>query len=198
MIRAVIFDTHGVVLTGERFSTLVKNKDENILKQVITFIKYDLQKYLRDHKHLEEAVATYVNRLQEKPREDFLKYWIASEQYVNRKLAVFIIELRHRGIRCYLSTSQDRYKVDYMKESMGLGLIFDDIFSSAAFGVAKTDRAFFAKIAKQLPGLSVSEILYWDDMSIDVEMAKESGFQAEVYKNFDDFRKKMEAYLRET
>lgn len=130
----------------------------------------------------------------EKSVEELLRYWFKSEHKVDENIIEAIKKLRQRGIKCYLATNQEKYRTEYFIHQMGLGRVFDGIFSSASIGAKKPEPAFFSHIKKSLAAVQGSEILYWDDAEENVKAAREFGFKAEVYTTFDQFKRKMTEY----
>jgi putative hydrolase of the HAD superfamily len=72
---------------------------------------------------------------------------------------------------------------------MGLDNKFDGMFVSCELGSRKPFTEFFTKAYQQLAPVSKSEILFYDDLAENVSAAKDFGFKAEHYHDFDSFQK---------
>jgi FMN phosphatase YigB (HAD superfamily) len=46
-----------------------------------------------------------------------------------------------------------------------------------------------------LKDVKAQEILFWDDIVENVEVARQTGLRAEIYTTFEEFEKKVEVYL---
>lgn len=196
MIRVIIFDAHGVILNGKRFSTVLEKKHGIPFSQTLHVLKAAIEHIISGNPNAAAEVEAYIHRYGwERKAEEFAKYWFATEQYVDKELITYVMKLRHLGITCCLATNQDNYKTKFMKERMGLSLAFDKIFSAGEIGYKKPDPRFFHAMMESFVGLSKEEVLYWDDTELTVKAAKDFGFHAEVYRDFKRFTEKMETYI---
>lgn len=127
--------------------------------------------------------------------DEFLKYWFKSEHKINQELIDYIQNLKIKGIKCYLATNQEKYRTDYMLNNMKFYNIFNKVYSSAHLGFKKPDLNFWEKILLDLKEFKKNEILFWDNSQINIESAKQFGLNAELYLNFNDFKKKMFKYF---
>lgn len=124
----------------------------------------------------------------EKSVDELLDYWFEGENYVDKKIIGAIRRLRQKGIKCILATNQEKYRFDYMKNRMGLGNVFDNIYCSAEIGLKKPDEEYLKYINDDLK-LKKEEIMFWDDRESYANAARSFGWQSYVYKNFEDFKK---------
>jgi len=143
-IKAVIFDADGMVINkpilfSERFS-----KEYNVpSEQIIPFFKNEFPKCKIGQADLKNILPKYLNAWGwEKGIDEFLRYWFESENYIDNDIIFEIDKLKEKDIRCYLATDQEKYRTDYMSDSMGLSTVFDKIFSSAYIGYEKNHFSF--------------------------------------------------------
>ena len=113
---------------------------------------------------------------------------------IDQALIDYIQQLRQRGIRCYLATQQEKYRTAYLLDKMGFARTFDGIFSSAYIGKLKDNPAFFIHILQQLQAIDGDTVLFWDDSSRNVQVARQVGLYAEVYEGFAAFQSTMSSY----
>ena len=128
------------------------------------------------------------------PVDEFLRLWFTSGQQVDDALLATAQHWRQKGIRCYLATNQERYRVDYLLTQSGLAGQFDGCFASCHLGYTKDNPAFFQAVLRALPDAQPDELLFWDDSSRNVETARAVGLRAEVYSTFDHFQQQMTVY----
>ncbi|RJQ25867.1 HAD family hydrolase [Candidatus Parcubacteria bacterium] len=196
MIKAVIFDADGMLLTGEMFSKRLSKEygiDENLIepffdtrfRDYIVVGKADLKKEIK--KYL--GVWGWKRSL-----EELLTYWFQGNDLDLRVIEV-IKKLRSQGIKCYLCTNQEKYRARYLINDLGFKSVFDNIFVSSFIGYKKPQREFFEHVMRELPEIKKGEILFWDDREKYIEGAKKFGFKTELYINFEGFREKIKKYF---
>ncbi len=191
MIKAIIFDSDGMVTPSKRFSDDLEAKFGISLQKSILFFKNEFQKCLIGEADLKEEFQKYLKKWECDKSVDFLiKYWFESQKDCDAQVLLKIKELQSMGIKCYLATNQEKYRTEYMKNEMGFEDIFDEIFSSAEIGLKKPDQTFFEYIYKKINKNNIfkNEIMFWDDEPKHIEQANKYGFNSFVYKNFIDFK----------
>lgn len=90
-----------------------------------------------------------------------------------------VARLRRR-VPCYLASNQDSYRAQVMREHLGYDDLLDGCFFSCDLGAAKPDPAYFAAVVAAL-ALAPEEILFIDDVEVNVVAARAAGLQAEVW-----------------
>lgn len=180
-----------------RFSQVLA-RDHNITTEVTDeYFKNDFILAETGRADLKEQLPKYLQKWGwQKSMDEFLKYWLESENYLDERLITGIKELRSRGIKCYLATNQEKYRADYMKREMGLDdRLFDQIFVSCEVGYLKPSMEFWSAIDTSLGNLNKDEVLVWDDTEKCVAGAHDFGFHSELYTDFDGYRAIMNNYL---
>ena len=195
-IKAIIFDTDGMVVNGEMFSVQFSRKYSISYDLIEKFFINEFQDCLVGKADVKEVLQKYLPVWKwEDSVDSLLNYWFTSEHHIDQQLVDYTKDLRKRGRKCYLATNQEKYRVKYALEQMKFGQIFDQIFFSALMGYKKPQKEFFEKMMKELASLQKHEVLYWDDVKKDVKAARDFGFYGEVYTKFEDFKEKVEEYL---
>ncbi len=189
-IKAVIFDADGMVILGERPSLRLM-RDFGVPKEKLDkFFDNEFRECIVGKADLKEKVRPYLKEWGwNRSEEDFFNFWFAESYYVDQRVLSLIKELRKREIFCILATSQEKYRVSFMKNEMGLGKVFDFIVATSLVGFRKNSNDFFEEIMKLIPGVERNEVVFWDDREKNVELGKDFGFQSVLYTNFDDFKK---------
>lgn len=189
MVKAVIFDLDGVIaVSHKRFSDRLGIRQE--LQD--EFFKGRFLDLLVGKGDLKEELKEYAPKWGWRGSvEELLDYWFKGEHVVDERVIKIIRGLREKGIKTYLATNQEKYRTAYAVHEMGLGEIFNDIFSSSGIGYLKKDAEFWRFVLERVPA-SPNEMLYWDDSQDHVEAARLVGIRAELYTDFRTFKEKLD------
>lgn len=189
MIRAIIFDADGVVISGgERFSERLAREHGIALETTASFFKNEFQQCLIGKADLREALTKHIfDWGWSGSVDELLEYWFLGESNVDERIVAAIKQLRLKGARCFLGTNQEKYRTEYFKKQIGFDEIFDGIFSSAYIGAKKPSVEFFTHILRTLQPMRTEEIFFWDDTPENVEAALHFDFQAALYETYEDF-----------
>lgn len=195
MIKVVLFDADGVLLTGTMFSTYLQTYLGLHEDVVQPFFDNEFKKCLTGQSDIKDELPKYLKRWGwTKNVNDFLELWFKSEHIIDNRLITYIQTLRKKGINCSVATNQERNRVEYMRSQMGFNTLFNKIYASSHLGYIKSNKNFFAKVLQDLPSMQKKEILFWDNSMRNVLVAKKFGINAEYYISFPDFQKKIQKY----
>ena len=188
-IKAVVFDADGMVVKGDRPSLRLARDYHVPMEKLNLFFDNEFKDCVLGKRDLKEAVAPYLPKWGwEGSVEDFLHFWFTESYHNDEEVISVAKKLKSGGIICILATNQERLRVSYMKNQMGLSKVFDHVIASSDIGYRKPQVEFLEAIMKLLPGISPSEVLYFDDREANVESAKMFGFQTKLYKSNKDMR----------
>ena len=195
MIKIIIFDTDGVLIHHEMYFSQRFSKEFGIpMDDVLQFFKNEFQLCLVGKADLKEELAKYFPKWKwERTVDELLAFWFENENNVDKRILENVTSLRKNGIRCYLDTNNEKYRVKYLFEDMGLKNYFDGSFSSAELGYLKPQQEFWAMIHEHLGHPDKKNVLVWDDDEKNVESAKFFGFNSEFYSTFDGYKKVMKS-----
>lgn len=197
MVKTIIFDADGMVikrgiLPSEKFA-----KDLNVpLEKITVFFKNDFQLCKTGKADIKEVLKKYLPLWGwKKSADDFLNYWFEYDSVLDPQIIESIKNLRDKGIKCYLATNNEKYRVEYLADALGFKNIFDDIFSSDKIGYQKTQQEFWQKVYEKLGKPDKKSVLCWDDDNKNIKEEKEFGFSAELYTNVNEYKNKINYYL---
>lgn len=189
MIKAVIFDADGMVVTGTRFSDRLARDYAISTDKTVDFFTKAFPDCVLGKADLKEVIIPYLKAWGWKGTlDELLKFWFAGEHLADNRFATVIEKLNAKGIKCYLATNQEKYRLAYFKSEMGLGKIFEEIISSNSIGFKKPSKEFFENIAK-VSNCKPEEVQYWDDRPVNIEAGKNFGFEARLYDKYENFEK---------
>ncbi len=197
-LKAVLFDADGVVINKKHLFSEVYVKEFGIpMATLLDFFDGEFQSCLTGQADLKELLTPA--RLKQwqwsGSADELLAYWFKSEHGINDKIVAHIQELRAKGIICALATNNEKHRTGYITNEMGLGHIFDTVYSSSGLTYKKPDPKFYQAILADLGGLSANEVLFWDDDPENIRSAKQIGMPAEVYTSFPLYKQRMNTLL---
>jgi putative hydrolase of the HAD superfamily len=109
--------------------------------------------------------------------ETLIDYWFENDSRLDLNLLEELAPLRQSGITLLLATNQEHRRARYLMEQIGLNAHFDDIIYSAALGHSKPSLDFF-RLATERAGVLPGEIAFIDDMAVNIEAARQFGWNA--------------------
>jgi putative hydrolase of the HAD superfamily len=191
-IRAILFDADGVIINPQRqFSRYLIEEHGIKLEQLLKFFDGEFNRCLLGQARLEDVLLPFLSEWGwETGVEEFIAAWMREDSYVDVRLLAAIRDLRRAGYLCGLATSQERRRAAHLRRQLGFERLFDRLYFSCELCCMKPDPEFYAKIERDL-GLAGQEIQFWDDLSTNVEAARQRGWKAELYTTFDDFKEKL-------
>jgi len=187
MIKALLIDGDGATLKKTKYFSDVYAEEYHLPEEKLRpFFKDKFRLCQRGKADLKQEVQPYLKDWGWKGTVDeFLDYWFHTQTIPNQPMIELLQSLRTRGIKCYLCTDQEKYRASYISETLHFKDYFDDCFYSCDLGFNKSQKDFFEILIKKL-GLKPEEIIYFDDE--DIEMAREVGINASIFKTFEDFK----------
>lgn len=114
--------------------------------------------------------------------DQLLTFWFSTGTEIDEQVAGFVRELRQQGVKTYLTTDQEKYRGEFLRQMLGNGILFDEVFYSAEVGCRKKDPAFFAYVDERI-STDRDKVLFIDDGERNVETAKVFGYDAYLFKN---------------
>ena len=195
-IKTICFDADGVVVNPQfQFSRRLEKEYGISPGMTQGFFRGVFNDCLIGKAQLEDVLPTFLSEWGWKGSvAEFINAWLLTDHVVDVRVINAVKSLRQNGIICCLATSQEYNRAEYMRTRMGLQDAFDHLFFSCEIGWQKPHHAFYQHIETAL-NLEKKSILFWDDSEVNVEGAREFGWNAELYTSFDDFQKTIGKYV---
>ncbi len=187
----VLFDADGMTLNKVLFSE-VAQKEYGLTWDVMRpFFKGVFNDCKVGKADLKEELVKVLNDWGWKGTvEELVLYWFSIGDEVNTEIAALVKELRAQGTKCYLTSNQEKYRGEYLKNEKGLGRLFDGLFLSAEMGVMKENPEFFKIVLNSLGNPNPSTVLLADDAEENLKSAESLGIKTFTYSNnFSEFEK---------
>jgi len=194
-IKAIVFDADGVVLVPKRFSEYLAREYHISEAETRAFFYGALEECILGRADLKEILSPFLAQwCWPHSVDEFLQQWFVEGDAVDQQVLNVIKALRQRGLICCLATNQEKYRIHYMRTTMGFDQIFDHIFFAAQIGHKKTDQEFYSYVQEVL-AVPSDQILLWDDGQDNVDAALVHGWHAQLFTTFDVFEHKLNTYL---
>jgi putative hydrolase of the HAD superfamily len=196
-IKAILFDVDGIVITGRKHYFSYKlSKEHNIsTDSVEEFFLKDFKDCTFGRADLKEKISAYLIKWGWKGTvEDLLEYWFSGESTTNNEVLDIIKTLRSKGIRCYIATRQEKYRLSYLLNNVGLKEHFDGVFCTCDIGYEKWEPEFFDFVFRELK-LKPEEVMFFDDTAKNIDAISVRRVQAYFYENINTLKKHTDPLL---
>ncbi len=114
-------------------------------------------------------------------------------RYLDKELISLIQNFRNQSIKCYLGTDQEKNRIKFLLEGMNFSENFDGYFVSCFVGYRKCHDNFWIyvleNLKKQFQDIKSNEIVFFDDIQSNVDMASKHGIQAFLFTGMEKFYK---------
>jgi putative hydrolase of the HAD superfamily len=186
-IQAVIFDADGVVIHPYRFARYLEREHAITPETTGSFFRTTFEDCLIGRADIKDVLPPFLHEWGwPGSLDEFLVTWFAVEDAADGRVMDVIQGLRRSGLLCCLATNQEGRRAAYLRTEMGFSETFDRLYFSCELGCQKPDSAYYGAIERDL-GLAGDRILFWDDSPVNVELAREVGWNAEVYTGYEPF-----------
>lgn len=189
------FDLDGVLIIAPLFTENLYQKFKVPAELSQSFIEGEYQDCVVGKKDLKEILPRYIKEWQLKISvQELLDFWFAAENKPNQELLDFIQKLRSQGHYCCILTNQEKYRMEYIRQTMGYVKYFDSIISSCEIGFKKPSQEYFLTSAK-LIGYDLDKINFFDDREKYVKESINAGLNGFIFKNNYQCKNKIESIL---
>lgn len=198
MTKCILFDADGVLTLPEDVFSVVYARSHGLDTEPFeNFFKNEWQPIVTGTKDLKDSIAANPKLWQwNGSTDELLEYWFKTEDVRNEELLEAISKIASKGIPCYLTTDQEKYRAEYMKNVMFKD-IFNGYFVSAELGVTKTDPKFFELVLEKLsiehPDIKPADVIFFDDSQSKVDTAKALGIDARLFKDNNQVKELLNA-----
>lgn len=197
MIRAALFDLDGIVIVGRTryFSHRLSEEHSIPLPEIEKFFLGDFKKCTFGKGDLKEEIASHLAAWNwPSTVDEFLAYWFGTEKTKDEAVLERINALRAKGIKCYIATRQEKYRMQYLLDEVGLAPYFDGAFVTCDVGFDKSESAFFMHVLETLK-LPAEEVLFFDDKQVNVDTARTLGIDAHFYTDISVLQRETDQLL---
>lgn len=136
-----------------------------------------------------EELAAFSNQSIDDLEKEF-----SNNRQFNDQLINYIHEIKGSYKIALLSNSSGPHLRSVLSEK-GILDLFDELFISGEIGHAKPDPEIFTFALEKL-SIAPEQSVFIDDQAVNTKAAKELGMHSIIYKNFIDFKDKLEKILK--
>ena len=183
--KFALLDADGLLLKKypEYFSERFARENDVPLEAMVPFYKGEFRLCQQGKADLKAELAKCLPKWNwDKGVDEFLNYWFTSDVTPDEAVLVEVQKIRDRGIRCYLTSDNEKYRAQYMLEQLDFRNRLDGHFFSYEVGYQKSQPEYFTEILTRL-GANPSEVVFWDDDQTNVDVAKTLGIDSRFYEN---------------
>jgi len=201
MIQTILFDVDGVIikLREKYFSTkLIEDFGMPLNQEAInSFFQNDFLLCEKGEKDLKIELEKQIT-LWGYPGtvEELTQFWFSGEAELVPEVVDSIKNVRSKGVKCFLSTNNEKYRVDYLWNTVGIKNFMDGYYSSAVVGHMKPQKEFWQEIHNRLGNTPKDTVLVWDNQKDMSNSASEFGFWGELFTDNLSYQKTMNKYLK--
>lgn len=201
MIKTILFDVDGVI---------IKLREKYFSEKLVQDLGMDLDeaaiaKFFKNEFLLCEVGKADLKQELEKQIpfwrypgtvEELTDFWFSGEAELVPAVVTSIESIRNKGVKCYLSTNNEKYRVEYLWDIVGIKNFMDGYYSSAVIGFMKPQQEFWAEIHNRLGNPEKNTVLVWDNQKTMSDSAKNFGFNGEFYSDFESYQSTMKHYFQ--
>ncbi len=186
-MKILLVDADGVVLKKLGYFSEKIAKERNVPMELMTpFYNNEFRQAQRGKADLKAELIKYLPQWNwNKTVDEFVGYWFTTDAHPDEQVFAYIERLRSAGIKVYLASDQERYRAEYMCESLDFNNRLDGCFFSYKLGCKKSEPAFYEHVLHTL-GIDAKEVVFLDDDQTNVDVASEFGIDAHHYKSIED------------
>ncbi len=197
MLKAVIFDLNGVFLKSEHLSKRFENKygipENKFIPVLDEVMKVARKPGCNDSFNLWKL---HLRRwgLNIKKNE-FFKFWFLGESIV-AELIEYVKDLRSRNIKVFILSNNFKERTQYYRKYFKeIFKNVDNSYFSWETGYLKPDKKAYLNILKK-NNLNKDEVIYFDDLQNNVELAKSIGINSYKFEGFEKTKNIIENHLK--
>ncbi|MBD3155516.1 MAG: HAD-IA family hydrolase [Candidatus Aenigmarchaeota archaeon] len=195
MIELVTFDLDGVLIKEYCWSSKLFEKHYGIPWQEFYAVlkKNKFLERKRNHgptfKLMEDLFDRYNVKITE---EKFWDIWLNNFES-DKEIIDLALKIKKSGKKIGIISDNPHERADYLRENLKWIKEFNYTLFSSDFGVTKKNPKLF-EILIEKSGLKPEEIFFTDDDEKNVEVARKSGINSEIYNNVKELKNKLEEF----
>ena len=202
MITTIFFDADGVLIKSKHLFSEGLERDFGIdINKMLPFFTGVFRECGIGKADLKEELGKVIGDWGWKGTvEELMRYWFTTYTKIDEEMAEYVLRLRSRGIRVYMTTDQEKYRGENLRNALE-GKMFDMIFFSSEVGRRKDTVEFWQHVYAKVNNLHATkkeEILFVDDNEDNISVAALFGLKTYLYRGDLNDLKESIAFLTGT
>lgn len=195
MLKIMLWDIDGVIIRHKDYFSDQLQRDGyyNPVEILNEFRKTGLNESC-DKGELDpiKSIKPFLDRIgwEKTCKEYFDAQYEYEDQYIDDNLIEDIQELRVGGVKSFITSNQNYYRMRHLIRRLKLNTKFDGMFFSNEFGSVKTDDVYWVEVIKKMEHhyscYRKEDMLFLDDMESNIEQARRNGIKGKVISGLED------------
>lgn len=197
--KAIFWDADGVVLRSSRLFSEQLEIDYGIKTEILQpFFTGVFRQCSIGKADLKEELSKVIGEWGWKGTvEELMDYWFTKGTELDQVVLEYVQIIRDTGVRCFMTTDQERYRGERLQNLLGSHKPFERVFYSGQIGAIKKDPIYYEHVYEVINrasrGMSMliskENILVIDDSEKNIETAKALGFATHLYTNLENLKR---------
>ena len=188
----ILFDIDGVLINLPfYFSKKLENKGYKLASLFLDefFHSEEYLKSLVGKADAKKLIEPYLRKMkwEKGVSEYFIEQFNFEIKYLDRNIMSEIKKLSKKGIKCFLCTDQEQYRLKFLTRRIELKILFSGCFASSDIGFRKCEKGFWEHVIKN-NNINPSEMIFFDDKEINIDIATKEGIRAFLFTDFNNFK----------
>lgn len=190
--NVIFFDADGVILKGgHQFTDKLTELHGLKMENMLPFFKGPFLKCASGSADVKEELSHVLDQWGWSGTVDeLMEFWLTQGTPFDQENISIARTLSEKGFRCFVTTGQEKYRGEFIKEHVGNGNPFEDVFYSAEVGCSKNDPTFFKTCFERVSHITTnpSEVLVIDDSKHIIKMAQSLEFETFFCEKNEDLK----------
>jgi len=195
LIKAILWDIDGVIIRHiEYFDEWLKKENYNNPRNIINEFRTTGINNACDEGNLNplDAIKPFLDRIGwKKTSEEYFKLqYEYEEKYIDIELLKKIQEIRNIGVKCFIASNQNNFRKNHLMQKLEIQKNFDGSYFSCDFNAVKNDDKFWILLKQDIKSkyknLIFENVLFLDDMDININKAMKYGINGKIINNLKD------------
>ena len=144
MVHTVLFDVDGVLVHPWRLRALLARDYAITPAMTASFFEGPFLECVEGRADLVEVLPPFLTSWGwAGSASEFVEAWLSVENAPDEAVLSVVADIRHRGVPCFVASTQERRRAQYLAIEMRFNQPFDGLFFSTDVGAAKPKEEFF-------------------------------------------------------
>lgn len=189
--KTIFFDADGVLIKDKFLFTDQLKQDYGIeIEKMLPFFTGVFRQCSVGKADLKEELVKVIDDWGWNGTVDeLLEYWFTKGTQFEEDVIELVKSLCDKGIRCFMATDQEAYRGGHLRQTLGGGKVFEEVFYSAGIGHSKKTPEFWDDVFTRIGESSRSQTLFIDDDKEKINAVAQFGIDTYLYTDLETLKK---------